>query len=148
MTVSMGVPGLSDRIAGWLYPLHMGKATAAAKACLAGASGGSSRVLKPEAWNMAAYIIADITVTDREGFEEYRRAVPAVIAAHGGRYVVRGAPRTLLEGSPASSRLVILEFPDMERLRAFWSSPDYAPLKALRMSSSTCRIEAVEGHPP
>jgi uncharacterized protein (DUF1330 family) len=97
---------------------------------------------------MAAYIIADITVTDREGFEKYRQAVPAVIAAHGGRYVVRGAPRTLLEGDPAPSRLVILEFPDMARLQAFWSSPDYAPLKTLRQNSSTCRIEAVEGYAP
>jgi len=97
---------------------------------------------------MPAYIVADITVTDRDGFEQYRKAVPAVIAAHGGRYVVRAAPRILLEGTPATSRLVILEFPDMDRLLAFWSSPDYAPLKALRESSSTCRIEAVEGYLP
>ena len=97
---------------------------------------------------MPAYIIADITVTDRGGFEAYRKAVPAVIAAHGGRYVVRGSPRTPLEGEPSSSRLVILEFPDMEQLRAFWSSPDYAPLKTLRQRSSTCRIEAVEGYAP
>ena len=97
---------------------------------------------------MSAFIIADITVTDREGFEKYRQAVPAVIAAHGGRYVVRGAPRMLLEGDPAPSRLVILEFPDMARLQAFWSSADYAPLKTLRQNSSTCRIEAVEGYSP
>ena len=97
---------------------------------------------------MPAYIIADITVTNREGFEAYRQAVPAVIAAHGGRYIVRGSPRTLLEGDLSPGRMVILEFPDMEHLRAFWSSPDYAPLKALRERSSTCRIEAVEGYSP
>jgi uncharacterized protein (DUF1330 family) len=97
---------------------------------------------------MAAYIIADITVTDRDGFEKYREAVPAVIAAHGGRYVVRGSKRTTLEGTSSSSRLVILEFPDMERLEAFWSSPDYAPLKTLRQNTSTCRIEAVTGYSP
>jgi uncharacterized protein (DUF1330 family) len=95
---------------------------------------------------MAAYIIADITVTDREGFEKYRQAVPAVIAAHGGRYIVRGNPRTTLEGSSSSSRLVILEFPDMEKLQAFWSSPAYAPLKVLRQETSTCRIESVDGY--
>ena len=95
---------------------------------------------------MSAYIIAEITVTDRTGFDEYRMAVPAVITAHGGRYVVRAPKRQALEGEASASRLVILEFPDMERLEAFWSSPEYAPLKALRERSSTCRIEAVEGH--
>ena len=94
---------------------------------------------------MSAYIIAEITVTDKAGFEEYRLAVPAVIAAHGGRYLVRAPRRQPLEGVPPASRLVILAFPDMERLQAFWSSPEYAPLKALRERSSTCRIEAVEG---
>ena len=94
---------------------------------------------------MPAYIVAEITVTDREGFDEYRKAVPAVIVAHGGRYVVRGPQRHPLEGELPASRLVILEFPDMERLRTFWSAPDYAPLKALRERSCTCRIEAVEG---
>ena len=98
---------------------------------------------------MAAFIIAEIRVTDRAEFEKYRQAVPAVIAAFGGRYVVRGPDRHWLEGSePPASRLVILEFPDMARLQAFWSSPDYAPLKALRERSSTCRIEAVEGYAP
>ena len=97
---------------------------------------------------MAAYIIADIVVTDPVGFEKYRQAVPAVIAAHGGRYIVRGGPRTALEGSHSAGRVVILEFPDMERLRAFWSSPEYAPLKTLRENASTSRIEAVEGYVP
>ena len=97
---------------------------------------------------MAAYIVGEITVTDREGFEKYRQAVPAVIAAHGGRYVVRGPERHALEGNSPASRLVILEFPSMERLQTFWSSLEYAPLKALRERSSTSRIEAVDGYAP
>lgn len=95
---------------------------------------------------MPAYIIGEITVTDREAFNRYREAVPAVIAAHGGRYVVRGPERHILEGISPESRLVILEFPSMEKLMTFWSSPDYAPLKALRERSSTSRLEAVEGY--
>ena len=39
---------------------------------------------------MAAYLIADIEITDPEAFERYRTQVPATIAAHGGRYLVRG----------------------------------------------------------
>ena len=39
---------------------------------------------------MAAYVIADIKVTDSAGFAEYQQKVPATIAAYGGRYLVRG----------------------------------------------------------
>ena len=39
---------------------------------------------------MAAYIIAEVEVLDPVMFEQYRAAVPATIAAYGGRYVVRG----------------------------------------------------------
>ena len=37
---------------------------------------------------MAGYMIADVTVTDPEGFEEYRKLVSGTIEAYGGRYVV------------------------------------------------------------
>ena len=39
---------------------------------------------------MAAYIYGNIEITDPALYEQYRAEVPAVIAAHGGRYLVRG----------------------------------------------------------
>ena len=36
---------------------------------------------------MPGYLIANIKVTDPEGFERYRAGVPEVIAQYGGRYV-------------------------------------------------------------
>ena len=68
---------------------------------------------------MAAYLIADLEITDDRGFEEYRRRVPAVIAAHGGRYLVRGGATDVLEGTLTPHRTVIVEFPSMASLRAF-----------------------------
>ena len=47
---------------------------------------------------MAAYLIADVEVTHPEAYEEYRAKVPAVIAAYGGRYLVRGGACEVLEG--------------------------------------------------
>ena len=44
---------------------------------------------------MSAYLIADIQITDPQAFEEYRRQVPAIIAAYGGRYLVRGGDTRL-----------------------------------------------------
>jgi uncharacterized protein (DUF1330 family) len=94
---------------------------------------------------MSAYLIADIQITDPQPFEAYRRQVPAIIAAYGGRYLVRGGDTRLLEGDELPGRTIVLEFADMDRLNAFYHSPDYQPLKALRMSASTGRLFSVEG---
>jgi uncharacterized protein (DUF1330 family) len=94
---------------------------------------------------MAAYLYGSIEVTDAAGYEEYRRLVPALIAAYGGRYLVRGGATTVLEGEGRPGRQVILEFPDMERLLAFYHSPEYEPVKAIRLRCSTGDITVVEG---
>ena len=94
---------------------------------------------------MPAYLIANITVRDPKGFEEYRQRVPPVIAAFGGRYVVRGGAIEVKEGAPGLNRLVVLEFPDMATARAFYDSADYAPLLALRLASTEGSVALVEG---
>ena len=97
---------------------------------------------------MPAYLIANIEVTDPEGFERYRAAVPALIAAHGGRYLVRGGAQTVLEGALPLKRLVILEFPSVEAAQRFYDSPDYAPLLKLRLDSTRSDAVIVEGYAP
>ena len=97
---------------------------------------------------MPAYVIANIDVTDPVGFERYRAAVPPVIAAHGGRYLVRGGELHALEGALPLKRLVILEFPSLEAARRFYASPEYQPLLALRLASTRSELVMVEGYVP
>jgi uncharacterized protein (DUF1330 family) len=97
---------------------------------------------------VAAYLIANIQVTDPARFEEYRAQVPPVIAQYGGRYLVRGGEVHAVEGNLGLNRLVILEFPSMERLREFYGSPDYAPLLALRAASTVSHVAMAEGYVP
>ncbi len=97
---------------------------------------------------MTAYIIAEIEVTDPAAYEEYRARVPAVIAAHGGRYMVRGGETETIEGAAAAGRVVVLEFPDMAAAKRFVSSPDYAPLAAIRKKASKSRLILVDGYRP
>ena len=94
---------------------------------------------------MAAYIYANVEVTDPVAYEEYRRQVPAVIAAHGGRYLVRGGAVEVLEGDTNPQRQVILEFPDPVALKAFYDSPDYTRLKAIRQGASRGLLIAIQG---
>jgi uncharacterized protein (DUF1330 family) len=97
---------------------------------------------------MLGYIIVNIEVTDREGFERYRDAVPPMIAKHGGRYLVRGGKLQVKEGAPGWQRLVVLEFPSLAAAQAFYDDPDYAPLLALRLASTKSEMVMVEGPPP
>ena len=94
---------------------------------------------------MAAYLIADVNVTDPAVYERYRQGVPATIAAYGGRYLARGGRTEVLEGDWQPHRVVILEFPSMARLQEWYRSPDYAPLTALRQASASSTVVITEG---
>ena len=95
---------------------------------------------------MPAYIYGNIEITQPELYEEYRREVPALIAAHGGRYLVRGGAVSVLEGSGVPQRQVILEFPDMAHLQAFYHSPEYQRLVAIRQRAASGTLFAIEGY--
>ena len=97
---------------------------------------------------MAAYIYADVEVTDPAAYETYRARVPALIAAYGGRYLVRGGACQVLEGSATPQRQVILEFPDMAHLKAFYGAPEYQELIAVRQGASHGTLLAIEGVAP
>jgi len=94
---------------------------------------------------MPGYLIAMIEVIDPKGFEEYRQKVPATIAAHGGRYLARGGQVEVLEGSLPAKRLAIVEFPSMAEAKAWWSSPDYQPLRAIRERTTKSTLVITEG---
>ena len=94
---------------------------------------------------MAAYVFANVEITDPAGYEEYRKQVPATIAQYGGRYLTRAGATEVLEGDWTSKRVVILEFPDMARLKAWYDSPEYRPLHAIRERAAKSIVLAIEG---
>ena len=94
---------------------------------------------------MAAYVIANVSVQDAATFEEYRKQVPATIAKHGGRYIVRGGRVERVEGSWQPTRLVVIEFPSMSEARRWYDSEDYRGPKALRMKCALTDVVFVDG---
>jgi len=94
---------------------------------------------------MAAYLIAHVHVTDPRSYEEYRQKVTAVIAAHGGRFLVRGGTLERLEGDAELERVVVIEFADMTRLKGFYESPEYRPLIEVRQRASRGSLFAIAG---
>ncbi len=87
---------------------------------------------------MAAYLIAEHTITDAARFEEYRTRVGPMMARYGGRYLTKGGTHKLPEGGHWNpERVVIIEFPDMDSLNRWYSSAEYQPLIALRKACTS-----------
>ena len=91
---------------------------------------------------MTAYLYGNIEIHDPTLYEDYRAVVPALIAAHGGRYLVRGGAVEVLEGDGQALRQVIVEFPDMPSLKAFYDSQEYTEAKAIRQKASSGMLAA------
>ncbi len=97
---------------------------------------------------MPAYLIAEHTITDAAKFEEYRVKVGPMIARHGGRYITKPGSHTVLEPDNAvwnPQRVVVVEFPDMAALRAWYDSEEYKPLIALRQSAAKDMLITLDG---
>lgn len=94
---------------------------------------------------MPAFLIVDTEITNPERFEEYKRQVSPLVERYGGRYCVRGGPHQVLEGDWEPTRVVMLEFPNMDTLMRWYDSPEYAPVKEVRQQASRTRMFAVEG---
>jgi uncharacterized protein (DUF1330 family) len=94
---------------------------------------------------MAAYVISEVEPRDAVLFTRYRALAEAAIERYGGRYIVRGGAAELIEGGPPPKTLVIVEFPDMARARAWYGSPDYAEALKLRAGALERRLVFVEG---
>jgi uncharacterized protein (DUF1330 family) len=95
--------------------------------------------------DMAAYLIAEHKIADPARFEEYRRQVAPMIERFGGRYLTRGGSHEILDGDWHPTRVVVIEFPDMGALKAWFASPEYQPLIALRQEAGTDVLIAVDG---
>jgi uncharacterized protein (DUF1330 family) len=97
---------------------------------------------------MVAYFIAEIDVHDQETYDKYRQISGRTIQEHGGRFVVRGGKVEAAEGGWNPSRFVVVEFPTLERAKAWYNSPEYGEGLKLRHAAAKSRAFFVEGPPP
>lgn len=75
---------------------------------------------------------------------EYLERIDATLAPHGGRFLIHGGPRTVLEGDLPGD-LIVIEFPDMDRARAWYDSPAYRAILPLRRENAEGTVFLIEG---
>lgn len=91
------------------------------------------------------YWIARVDVTDAEAYKTYVAANAEPIAAHCGRFVVRGGRFESVEGG-SRSRNVVIEFPTYQAALDCWKSPAYQAAIALRAPVATADLVVIEGY--
>ena len=94
---------------------------------------------------MPAYLIVETDINDPERYERYKEASPGAIAAAGGRFLARGGELAVLEGDWHPSRLVLVEFGDLDTAKRFYESPQYEEAKRLRAGAAKLNMVAVQG---
>jgi uncharacterized protein (DUF1330 family) len=92
------------------------------------------------------YLVASVTVTDPGRYAEYQKKVPAIVAQHGGKYLVRVGAVHPLEGDLGIERLVVVEFESLDAARGFYESGEYAPLLNLRKETTLSHVAFYEGY--
>jgi len=95
---------------------------------------------------MPAYIIVDVEINDPVEYEDYKRLTPISLRKYQGKFIVRGGKTETLEGGWDPQRIVVLEFPNAQLAKNWWSSEEYAPAKALRHRTAKSKMILVEGH--
>jgi uncharacterized protein (DUF1330 family) len=99
----------------------------------------------PAAAAAKGYWIAHADVTNPEGYKAYMTADMAPFGKFGGRFLVRGGAREVLEGR-VRGRTVVLEFPSYDAALACYRSPDYQAAKKLRDGNANFDLIVVEGY--
>ena len=95
---------------------------------------------------MSAYLIVDTKIENAEAYETYKKLAKPIAEQYGGVYRARGGDLDIRETDLWSpSRIVVIEFPDMDSARAFVDSPEYAPVKPMRRENAACTLFIVDG---
>lgn len=95
---------------------------------------------------MAAYVIVEVDIHNSTEYEEYKKLTPASIIVYGGKFIVRGGETETLEGDWHPGRIVVLEFPTMERAKQWWNSTEYAAAKLIRQRTAKTKMILTEGY--
>ena len=94
---------------------------------------------------MPAYIIVEVKVKNHKEYENYKKLVSPSLDVYGGKFIVRGGKVETLEGGWEPERIVILEFENASKAKAWWGSLEYSEAKKLRYKTADSKMIVVEG---
>ena len=94
---------------------------------------------------MSAFIIIRVQVSDPSKLKSYQEVAPSIIEKYNGKLIVRGGEVISLEGPDEKRRVVIIEFPSLDKAKKFYYSDEYENAIKLRSGVAEFEMIAVEG---
>jgi uncharacterized protein (DUF1330 family) len=95
---------------------------------------------------MSAYLVVDTKIKNPEVYEEYKKLAKPIAEKFGGVYRARGGALDVRQTELWSpTRIVLIEFPDVQSAQAFLDSEEYAPVKSMREKNAECTLFIVDG---
>jgi uncharacterized protein (DUF1330 family) len=93
---------------------------------------------------MSSYLIAQITIHDRDGYQRYLDGFDEIFAKYKGLVVAVDEAPTLLEGKWPCTRTVLMRFPSEEEARRWYDSPEYQELVKHRHRAADANVVLVK----
>ena len=94
---------------------------------------------------MSGFAIFNIDIKRSKEYKEYVEKVKPIAERYGGEYIVRGGESTIVEGSWAYPRTVVIKFPSYEKALEWYNSEEYKPIKQIRLDNSVANGIIIKG---
>lgn len=94
---------------------------------------------------MSVYVIALITITDREEYGTYEAGFMEILTEFGGQLLAVDEQGETIEGEWPYTRTVILNFPSADAMKRWYESPQYQKLAQHRFNGAQANIHMVSG---
>ena len=94
---------------------------------------------------MSGFAIFNIEIKRPKEYKEYVEKVKPIAERYGGEYIVRGGESTIVEGSWAYPRTVVIKFPSYEKALEWYNSEEYKPIKQIRLDNSVANGIIIKG---
>lgn len=89
---------------------------------------------------MPAYVLVEVDILDPKEYEVYKSLTPATVEAYGGKFIIRGNPIQVMEGSWNHDRLVMIEFPNKKTAEEWYYSKEYQEAREIRLKASNAKF--------
>ncbi len=94
---------------------------------------------------MPAYLIVRANVTDMQQYQEYMKLTPAIVEKYGGKFIIRGGDKVVLEGPDVSDRIVMLRFDSVDAVRRMYNSDEYQAAIKVRQGAAEASFIVMDG---
>lgn len=93
---------------------------------------------------MKSIVIMRVEIKDSDKLKDYQSIAPKIISDYEGKILARGGDVITFEGPEEYRRIILIEFPNIDKANAFYQSQEYQDAIKLRLSAADFEIIGVE----